>query len=247
MDKNLIKVNSDDFTTENEYVFWIDIMGTKNSMSESFHKAANFILKFHCAVLRAVENNNRVRVYPLMDGVFITSNDISILKPIINSIFKTLYHLFITESQHAHRFIIKGSIAYGPIAHGENITTEVCEELHKNSDYRKSLMCGMPMIQAFNDEHKAPPFGVYIHESARINRKLSGRYYDWYHKISASEVKKLRNTIKLYFEWCDKHHQYLCLDPQKIQLYQHLVKEYFSDRAGRTLPSKKIQKEKNII
>lgn len=41
---NKPKVDTSPFKCTKEYVCWIDIMGTKNTMSESFHKAANFIL-----------------------------------------------------------------------------------------------------------------------------------------------------------------------------------------------------------
>ena len=36
-------------------------------------------------------------------------------------------------------------------------------------------MCGLPMIQAFTAEYTAPPFGVYIHESARNPAGLQGK------------------------------------------------------------------------
>lgn len=49
------QVNTAQFKSSKEYVCWIDIMGTKNTMSESFQKAANFILKFHSCVVDVIK------------------------------------------------------------------------------------------------------------------------------------------------------------------------------------------------
>ena len=48
-----IIVSTDKMNPIDAYVCWLDIMGTKNSMSESFEKSANFILRFHSAILNA--------------------------------------------------------------------------------------------------------------------------------------------------------------------------------------------------
>ena len=51
-------------------------------------------------------------------------------------------------------------------------------------NYFKSIIAGLPIIQAFQAEHEAPPFGIYIHDSARITSEdydatFKGRWLHW--------------------------------------------------------------------
>ena len=225
----LPEVNASALKTSREYVCWIDIMGTKNIMSESLQKATNFILKFHSCVIRSIkEDSEKIHYYPLMDGIFITTSQLLIMQKAVNSIFSNAANIFLHERQNIHRFIIKGSLAYGPIYHGNIINDSVCHEIASNDDYKKTILLGMPMIQAFTTEKAAPPFGIYIHESARQYQHLQGRYYKW--RNSTIDTDKLQAKIESYFNWCDKYSEYLELDPQKIARYKKLTNEYFSKR-----------------
>lgn len=225
------QVNTAQFKSSKEYVCWIDIMGTKNTMSESFQKAANFILKFHSCVVDVIKDIEGVSYYPLMDGVFITSSSNATIRAVINKIFSAVAVIFLSEDRHGHRFIIKGSLSYGDIAHGKIITEQICEKLANEDDYKRSIMCGLPMIQAFTAEHTAPPFGVYIHESARNPADLQGRYYAW---TAKSDFKKqLLEHIISYFDWCSYFNRYLEMDSAKISLYKELAKEYFTNHMAK--------------
>lgn len=230
----MVQVNTspNTFKSSKEYVCWIDIMGTKNTMSESFQKAANFILKFHSCVIDAVKRGDKVTFYPLMDGVFITSPNSITIKKVIDTIFSSVAKIFLSEEKNGYRFIVKGSLAFGDIAHGININKEVCEKLSTEENYKQSLMCGMPMIQAFTAEHTAPPFGIYIHESARTPSDLQGKYYAW---SAHADIDKnvLKEKILSYFNWCNYYHRYLELDPTKIELYKKLTIEYFTNRMSK--------------
>lgn len=58
----------------NEYVCWLDIMGTKSSMENSVNTCAIFMLKFHAAILEAIDKKKcNISTYPVMDGVYLTS------------------------------------------------------------------------------------------------------------------------------------------------------------------------------
>ncbi|MBR1766301.1 MAG: hypothetical protein IJ745_04580 [Bacteroidales bacterium] len=220
-------VDTSNFSPNDSYVCWVDIMGTKSIMEESFEKAANFILRFHLACTEAAKENRDVRCYPLMDGAFLTTNKIEKLKKVINTIFQRLSAYFIDTDPCNHLFVIRGSIAKGELAHGEEITTEVCKEIASNNDYKKNLLFGLPMIQAFKAEEDAPPFGVFIHESARKTDGLKGRYYNW---CSDNEMRTaLTERLHLYFSWCRLHSPYLRLDKTKISHYEELVDDYFSN------------------
>ena len=223
------QVNTTPFKSTKEYVCWIDIMGTQNTMSESFQKAANFILKFHGCIIEVVKDVEGVCYYPLMDGVFITTPNNATIRTIIDKIFSAIAVIFLNEDKHGHRFVIKGSLAYGDIAHGKTINDQICDKLAHEDDYKHAIMCGLPMIQAFKAEHTAPPFGVYIHESARNPADLQGKYYGW---VAHKDVdkKKLANTLISYFNWCSYFNNYLEIDNNKIDLYKKLVNEFFTNR-----------------
>ena len=220
-------VNTSNFTHEDSYVCWVDIMGTKSIMEESFEKAANFILRFHATCIKAAASDIGVRCYPLMDGAFLTTTDIDKLKKVINHIYQELALNFIDTDTCNHLFIIRGSIAKGELAHGEDISTTVCKEIALNDGYKKNLLFGLPMIQAFNAEKDAPPFGVYIHESARKNDGIKGRYYNWC--TDDNTKNKLKHMLLLYFSWCKLHSPYLRMDRIKISHYEELVEDYFSN------------------
>ena len=225
---NNISVDASQLKCKDEYVCWIDIMGTKNIMSESFQKAANFILKFHSCVLDTVKDYDEVKYYPLMDGVFITSPNSKTIQTVIDYVFDKIADIFISESRNGHRFIIKGSLAYGSISHGDTIDNNVCDTISSIPEYKRSLLLGMPMIQAFNSERTAPPFGIYIHESARKYKVLQGKHYAW--KCKTTDKASLLSKVDSYFSWCKEYSEYLEMDVKKIELYKKLAQEYFSDR-----------------
>ncbi len=219
--------NPKKFKSEKQYVCWIDIMGTKRIMSESFSRASNFVFKFHSIVIKATTGKKDVWCYPLMDGVFIVSTNLMTAKSILSRIFNSASRIFVNEDCHMHRFVIKGVIALGEIARGETITGEISQILAENKDYARQIMCGMPMIQAYSSERTAPPFGIYIHESARSVNGLQGKYYIWH--SNNNYARTLKGLIISYFDWCAFYHKYLEMDISKIELYKHLALEYFSD------------------
>ena len=51
-----------------QYVAWVDVMGTQASMSTSLRTAANFMFKLHIAAFQAPRE--RARIYPVMDGFY---------------------------------------------------------------------------------------------------------------------------------------------------------------------------------
>ena len=203
-------------------------MGTKTIMSESFEKAANIILRFHSASLQATSSMTGVKVYPLMDGIFITGEKARVIKNAIDNIFLKMASIFIEEDKCDHQFVIRASIAYGELAHGFDVNNEVCRDIADNDTYKNALLFGMPMIQAYMAERNAPPFGVYIHESARKVNVLQGRYYLW--KGIESQKEELKTKLLSYFKWCRYFSQYLEMDTSRIAFYEELVKEYFSNR-----------------
>lgn len=56
--------------------------------------------------------------------------------------------------------MVKGALAKGTLQHGSQISTEVSPDMAPRVGYKQHLLFGMPMIQAFNAEKSAPPFGI---------------------------------------------------------------------------------------
>lgn len=101
-------MSTDKMNPSNEYVCWLDIMGTKSSMSESFEKSANFIIRFHTAVLKAAVSKS-VRVYPVMDGVYIVVEYLEDMREAIDKVMTCLAELLLSETNN-HRFIVRGGV-----------------------------------------------------------------------------------------------------------------------------------------
>lgn len=227
-------VKADGLSVTTGYVCWIDIMGTKNIMSESIQRATNFLLKFHSYVIDATSENTTIKTYPIMDGIFITASEAKTMYATINNIFSKIAELFIDSDSNDHRFVIRGSIAYGEIFHGKDIEDTVCPQIAKNETYKNSLMLGLPMIQAFISEKSAPPFGIFIHESARKYLKFQGKYYSWNSSTKNNKMNhlNLKEKILSYFKWCKEHAEYLEMNTDKIESYNQLVNEYFGNRTA---------------
>ena len=224
-----IDVHTDKMNPSVEYVCWLDIMGTKNSMSESFEKSANFILRFHTAVLKAAIPQ-KVRVYPVMDGVYVVVKKLDEMRTTMDKIMTSLAEVFLAETNN-HRFVVKGALARGPIQHGSKISSEISADIAPKVGYKQHLLFGMPMIQAFTSEKQAPPFGIYIHESARTVGGLQGRYYFWRRNDTLSANAHLQSELKeeliSFFEWEKDHSFYFELEKTKFEEYENRVEEYY--------------------
>lgn len=223
----------------NSYVVWVDIMGISTLLVNNIQRAANFIMKFQSIVDQTykqsvVPTTCELHVYPTMDGVYITSTTQAELIKLLNNIYFQVAQLFLWEAKkpqhpHKHQFIIRGAIAYGPVIHGIKIGEKCCSSL--TDDVKKKIVLGPPISQAYVSERLAPPFGIYIHESARAfapkhtSKVLLGPYFYWsFHNIRHDMIYY---TIG-YFKYCKKYYNYLQLNPEKIEHYIELTKEYFS-------------------
>lgn len=222
---------------KNEFVCWIDVMGTQTIMSTSMKMAANFLFRFHTCVLKSIEvlpedDRRKISYYPIMDGIYITSTEVGSILTLINKIYMDLSKIFVNEKKVEHRFVIRGAIAYGPIIHGNSVSKQCCRDLYEEKDgYKEKLLLGMPISQCYTSERDAPPFGIYVHESARAFGKLPYRFHSWWNIYEEEEKKhmtKFTKAIVEYFEWCKKHKYSLEMKDEKIEQYKAMCAEYFS-------------------
>lgn len=223
--KSTTRVNPNHLQPQQKYVCWIDIMGTRNTMNLSLARVSNFILKFHSCIIESKKKEQDIKYYPLMDGVFITCSDLNAMKRTLNTIFGKITDLFCNEETFEHKFIIRGSLAFGEVVDGCDISNDICKEINEDTPYRNTLLLGLPVAQAYENEHNAPPFGIYIHESARQFKNLQGRYYQW--NNTENKISLLGKKLEEYFQECERQIYSINMNPDKIKVYMELQKECF--------------------
>lgn len=219
-------INATALRTTSKYVCWIDTMGTQNAMSESLAKSANFVLKLHSVILEAAkQHEDSVIVYPVMDGAYITCSNKKDITIVIRRVYNNLFQIFNDEQDFNKRFIVRGALAFGEIIDGQLLTNDVTTDL--SPEYKKNLVLGMPIIQAFRSERSSPPYGMFIHESARkfdATHKMQGKTFRWWQK---NKGKQIGEELIKYFDWCRYNYTLLEIDLPKIQTYIDSVKSYF--------------------
>jgi len=216
-------------TPSNEYICWLDVMGTQASLTQSLHRSANFFAKIHLAALEA--NSPDITLYPVMDGIYVSSKKKSAIMEFLRKFFRMHAIMFCAERDPLHRFLVRGGLSFGPVVHGRDIATE-CADFGEHTSYRNSLLLGMPMIQSFQSEQTAPPFGVFVHESARSFAESDAmpipcRWYNWWNAEDMPLIAELRVALPSYFNWALKHSRSIDYPNEKILEHAAAAKEYF--------------------
>ena len=221
-----------------EYVAWIDLMGTRETMQETIDKSANFIFKFHATALTCLPSTTKIVLYPVMDGIYVTSTSKNPFIDYLCNIFFECSKDFCTADVR-FCYLIKGAIAFGPIYHGKNVPAEANYVFSKYENYKNSLLLGLPMIQAFLGEKSAPPFGLYIDESARSfapssQTPLGNRWYRWdKNKLLQSkglgDITKFKHKMNQYFDYMEKHHIQNNYPLSDIAKHREMFEDFFGE------------------
>lgn len=207
-----------------EYVCWIDIMGMKSMLRRSVTTAAIMICRFQ--KLLNDNSDSNIRIYPIMDGAYVTSKDRDALEKFLNNVFRGVARNFIDEKKFHSKFIIKSCIAFGLIGHGDQIDS---------SDFKSknSLFFGLPIIQAFEDEVKASPFGIFIHQSARALSTLEDnsykpfttRWHIWF-KSTDTIQEDLKSAINEYYVIAKKLSHALPYPVEELKRHNEMAVQY---------------------
>lgn len=214
-----------------EYVAWIDVMGTQSSMSILISAAANFISKLHTAAILATKVS--LRLYPVMDGFYMACKDQDETLSFLRSVFTQTADEFNLTTKDQHRFMVRGGLAFGPIYHGSDINQNASQTLYENSPYRDSLLMGMPMIQAYLVESQAPPFGLFVHESARAfaPQEKTGIPHAWWKWVDSNNEQSwstLKAKLPLYMQWCEEHSMFIGYSKERISAHKEMVSQFFA-------------------
>ena len=215
----------------NEYVAWVDVMGTQASMARSLKITANFIFKLHTAALQA--QLGAVKLYPVMDGFYASSADKMNISDFLRNVFSSVADEFNSQKDNQHRFIIRGGMAFGPTVHGSSIPQQASKTMSQNGAYCDALLLGMPMVQAHLSESNAPPFGIFIHESARAFAPVGQEpfHHAWW-RWDCSVNQKIWNDLKIniddYFSWCMARSMNIGYDEARIQQHKKMASQLMS-------------------
>lgn len=214
-----------------EYIAWVDVMGTQASMSRSVAISANFIFKLHTAALQAPNQN--VTLYPVMDGFYASSTDKGDILDFLRNVFQEVAAEFNREQVEQHRFIVKGALAFGPVIHGSNVPAAASQTINNFPAYRNSLLLGLPMVQAHISEKLAPPFGIFVHESARSfappnQTPLHNVWWKWNIPNNQDTWNALNQSLLTHFKWCAERAGDLEYAPDRIEVHNTMVKQYFA-------------------
>ena len=213
--------------TKTQFVFFVDIMGMKATMLRSFAKSTIFMGKMHCAIRGLQNGNSSIKVYPVMDGAYIVSNDLEKMIEFIRNLFTRLGKVFVSTEKIEDCFLVRGCLSFGPVIGGDEINDKVNKQLAEDAAYKSKLLFGFPMILAFNGEVKAPPFGVYLDTTVRVaeNRKLSGIWYRWCKDevLKKGIIKGLSN----YFQWAKNSSLELTYDEERMAYHEKMANQYW--------------------
>jgi hypothetical protein len=216
----------------NEYVGWIDEMGVQSAMSRSLDITANFVFKLHVAALQAP--NVGVSLYPVMDGLYIACSSQQDVLEFLRSVFANIAETFVSETEQLHRFIVRGALAFGPVIHGADVPIESSNafstELGK--PYKHAILLGMPMVQAHIAEKNAPPFELFVHETARTFAPPSAKplhhvWWKWVNSDNSWVWNGLPTALLSYFEWCSERACSIQYDRERIDIHADLARQYF--------------------
>ncbi|HWB02151.1 MAG TPA: hypothetical protein VG796_03940 [Verrucomicrobiales bacterium] len=214
------------------YVFWLDLMGARNLMKLSLPRAARSIMKIHAAALSVREQNPKLEINPVMDGVYGFVKDRELLEKCLTEILSSLANVFIQEHSPSNRFMIRAGVAFGPIIPGSALSAG-SPILQNNLEYLGGTAIGMGISHAYEAEGSAPPFGVYIHESARAFAPLTkgsfpyrATLWRWFDDDEAL-TRAMQLALNEHFAWLEKNPVSSQYDVEAMRRHKNLAVEYF--------------------
>lgn len=217
------------------YVAWLDVMGSRSTMQRSLHASINNVGRLHVAILMHRKQPG-LTVSPFMDGAYIRTRAKPSMLDFLHFTFEELAHDFVTQATHEQRFLSRCGLSFGNVLEGTEIPTSVNFIIgaKSNTDYRSGVIFGYPMVEAFQSEASAPPFGIAIHASARSfsrenSKPLSGFWWKWFHyRNSPPEYfDEFKATLLDYFKWCERHTHTLMYAKDRIHAHRAMAEEYF--------------------
>jgi hypothetical protein len=183
--------------------------------------------------LQDIAAKSQLTLYPVMDGFYAVASDRAMMREFLSKVFLRLARYFVYTKENEHRFLTKCSVAFGDVIHGREIPDSASDVLKQHPSHKDSVLLGMPVVYASQTEPRAPPFGVFVHDSARDlldpwETKLSHVWWRWF-KSGDSVAKDLRKALNEYFDWCEKRAGAIDYDIARINAHRRQAEEYLVD------------------
>lgn len=237
-----------------EYVLWCDGMGTGEALSNSLRSAANFIFKLHRALAEAVGSQSDVHVYPLMDGMYVTASKRQVIQDMIRDAFVRLGQEFNLHDDVTRHFLVRGGVAYGATIHGADVSEDAFVpgvgtkfEAANRKAFAKStlnttrsqLLLSSAMTMAYRVESLAPPFGVFVDDSALSmpqtvdgrDKGFPSRMWRWWEKDATARTvaTQLATKVDAYFSEVSERTRELAYPAESLSKHKAAYEEYFRD------------------
>lgn len=225
-----------------KYVAWLDLMGSESIMQRSMGVSATFLGKLHTAALRTRDEvlgtQDDVILYPIVDGVYLTSPKQASLLRAIKDIMRRCALAFIFENKPLYHFMVRCCVAVGPIVEGTALWTTSHHQLRNNPDHSKHILFGPPVAAAYFNERHASPFGVWIDTSARVqspdgSHPLSCTHWQWWlldqNSVDTEIAQTLYRHLEQYLLWCQRCDSWLLYPTEDIERHLHLAQQYFTN------------------
>lgn len=234
-------------TPRGEYVAWFDGMGTGRALSTSLAQAANFVMKLHIAFALA-PTPPAISRFPMMDGMYIASSNRRVLEDYLRKAFVRLAAEFCAHQGASKRFLVRCGLAYGASVHGSSVKPEAFGDEKRNGmsdaarrridETRSGILLNAAMVSAVEAEAHAPPFGVFVHESALTlpqtsnarDRGFPSRLWRWWGNDAAAEAaaRKLAPEVEAHFKEARAKSAELGYPSERADAHHALAKEYFA-------------------
>lgn len=253
--------------SQGEFIAWCDGMGTGRCLSRSLHRAANSVFKLHTAFSIAQSETTGVRCYPIMDGLYITSPSRNMMNRVLRNAFCELAKEFVHTPGTANMHMMRAGLAFGPTLHGADIPEEAFFGIFNDgremdsktfaqsplSQVRLQVLLSPAMVLAYNAEKLAPPFGIYVDDTAKCypglcpnsdGSYISNLFQWWILDDEAREIATaLYDQILFYLSKAETHSVGMGYSIEAIHRHKELVVEYFgglkkeTEGAQQPLPS----------
>ncbi|WP_127014739.1 MULTISPECIES: hypothetical protein [Haloarcula] len=208
------------------YVCWMDIMGTGNNMYQNISDAAQKILQFQ--ILAKEFETDGLTIYPMMDGVYIVSQEIDHLTEFLKLVFERAANE-VLDRELDDMFIIRGGVSFGPVVEGKDFPIEFEDDGYRQNI--ESLLIGPPMVEAYGIEEDAPPFGIAIHDSARSFTPDNFQYqwYKWFDNNNRELANDLRKKLETYFDYNNKKSHMTNYPEEKVRSHKEMMELYLPE------------------
>lgn len=219
------------------FVAWIDILGTANTMARSLNITTNFVGKLHVAVLAGQQKlQSQCNIYPLVDGVYITSTSRDQVLKLLKHTFRSLAINFILETDAEHHFMVRSCLSHGPLIEGLDIAS-ANRILQSQSSHSKHMVLGPGVAGAYAGERNASPFGIWIDTPVRLYPDIKDRivstHFPWWRYDTQPDdylvARSLANALEDYFAWCEGHLSWILYPKEALERHRALAKDYFND------------------